>query len=336
MVEYIGLDVSLKDTAISIREDGKRIWRGKCASDPRLLAQLIRTQAPHAKRVVFETGPISTWFYHALTAEGIPAICIEARHAQKVLNETLNKTDANDADGLAQLAEAGFCKAVRVKAFDSMLTHGLVTARNQLLSISTQLSNQIRGLMKTFGLIVPKGTGRIFDGNVRELLDGNDGLARIILPLLDPWRDIRKRTANLDHQLLTAARKSQATRLLMTIPGVGAVTAVSYVAAIEDPENFRTSRSVGAWLGLTTRRYQSGKVDYDGHISRRGDIHLRGLLYEAATVLLTRTSAKTECSLKSWGLKLRERLGFKRAAVARRSELSCDKFRSNVSISIRF
>ena len=322
MDQYIGLDVSLKETAISIRQEGKRIWRGRCPSDPKLLSEMIRRHAPHAKRVVFETGPLSTWFYHALTAEGVPAICIEARHAQKILDETLNKTDANDADGLAHLAEAGFYKAVRVKAFDSMLTRTLVTARNQLLSISTQLSNQIRGLMKTFGLIVPKGRGRIFDGNVRQFLDGNDALAKIILPLLDAWCDIRRRAAGLDHQLLAAARGSQETKLLMTIPGVGAVTAISYVAAIEDPDNFKKSRSVGAWLGLTTRRYQSGEVDYDGHIARRGDNRLRGLLYEAAMVLLTRTSARTECSLKNWGLKLRDRLGFKRAAVAVARKLS--------------
>ncbi|WEX79483.1 IS110 family transposase (plasmid) [Sinorhizobium numidicum] len=316
MDQYIGLDVSLKDTAISVREDGKRIWRGKCPSDPTLLAELIRKHAPHARRVVFETGPLSTWFYHALTAEGAPAICIEARHAQKVLNETLNKTDANDADGLAQLAEAGFYKAVRVKSFDAMLTRALVAARNQLLNLSTQLGNQIRGVMKTFGLIVPKGTGRVFDTHVRELLERQTSLAQIILPLLDAWHNIRKRAAILDRQLIAAARQSPATKLLMTVPGIGAITAVSYIAAIEDPENFRTSRSVGAWLGLTTRRYQSGEVDYDGHISRRGDNRLRGLLYEAATALLTRTSARTESSLKNWGLKLRERLGFKRAAVA--------------------
>ncbi|TBC23414.1 IS110 family transposase, partial [Rhizobium ruizarguesonis] len=176
MDQYIGLDVSLKETAISIRQDGKRIWRGKCASDPKLVAEMIRKHAPHARRVVFETGPLSTWFYHELTKEGLPAICIEARHAQKVLNETLNKTDANDADGLAHLAEAGFYKAVRVKAFDSMLTRTLVAARTQLLSISTQLSNQIRGVTKTFGLIVAQGKGRAFDNNARQLLDGNDGL----------------------------------------------------------------------------------------------------------------------------------------------------------------
>lgn len=102
----------------------------------------------------------------------------------------------------------------------------------------------------------------------------------------------------------------------MTIPGIGAITAISYVAAIEAPQNFRNSRSVGAWLGLTTRRYQSGEVDFGGRISRRGDNRLRGLLYEAATAVLTRTSAKTESDLKTWGQQLRERLGFKRAAVA--------------------
>jgi transposase len=322
MDQYIGLDVSLKETAISIREGGKRIWRGKCASDPQVLAAMIRKHAPLARRVVFETGPLSTWFYHALTSEGVPAICIEARHAQKILNETLNKTDANDADGLAQLAETGFYKIVRVKSFDTMLTRTLVGARNQLLGISTQLSNQIRGVMKTFGLVVPQGVGGVFEGNVKRLLDGEEALAKIILPLLEAWRDVRKQAAQLDRQLLATARQSETTRLLMTIPGVGAVTAVSYIAAIEDPANFKTSRSVGAWLGLTTRRYQSGEVDYCAHISRRGDNRLRGLLYEAATVILTRTSNANKSSLKEWGLKLRERLGFKRAAVAVARKLS--------------
>jgi transposase len=314
MEQYIGLDVSLKETAISIRQDGKRIWRGKCASDPKQLAEVIRTRAPDAKRVVFETGPLSVWFYHALTAEGVPAICIDARHASKALDMAPNKTDANDADGLAQLAEVGFYKEVRVKQFDSMLTRTLVGARNRLLKISTELSNQIRGLMKTFGLVVPKGVGRVFEANVRGMLADNDGLARIIVPLLEAWRGVRVRAAELDRQLIAVARQSASCRLLMSVPGVGVVTALSYEAAIEDPQNFRTSRAVGAWFGLTTRRYQSGEVDYDGHISRRGDNYVRGLLYEAATVILTRSSADSR--LRTWGLSLRERLGFKRAAVA--------------------
>jgi transposase len=304
----------LKETAVSVRQDGKRIWRGKCPSDPKLLAAVIRKRAPEAIRIVFETGPLSVWFFHALREEGLPAICIDARHAKAALDMASNKTDANDADGLAQLAEVGFYREVRVKHFDSMLSRTLVGARTQLIKISTELSNQIRGLMKTFGLVVPKGAGRVFEANVRRLLADNDGLARIMLPLLEAWRSVRGRAAELDRQVIAAARESAPCRLLMSIPGVGAVTATSFTAAIEDPENFKTSRAVGAWLGLTTRRHQSGEVDYDGHISRRGDNHLRGLLYEAATVILTRAVA--DSALRTWGRKLWERLGFKRAAVA--------------------
>jgi len=145
MGQYIGLDVSMKETAISIRQDGKRIWRGKCASDPQLLAAVIRKRAPHVQRVVFETGPLSVWFYHAFVAEGLPAICIDARHAKAALDMAANKTDANDADGLAHLAEVGFYREVRVKGFDSMLIRTLVSARRQLLKMRVQISNQIRG-----------------------------------------------------------------------------------------------------------------------------------------------------------------------------------------------
>lgn len=314
MEQFIGLDVSLKDTFISVREDGKRVWRGKCASDPKLIAEVLRKRAPEAKRVVFETGPLAIWFYHVLTAEGVPAICIDARHAKAVLDMAPNKTDPNDADGLANIGEIGFYREVRVKSFDSMLVRTLVAARTQMLKATTQMSNQIRGLMKTFGLVVPKGAGGVFEGHVRSLLRSNAGLEQILLPVLEAWRHLRTRTAELSKQLVASARASEKCQLLTSIPGVGAVTASFFVAAIEDPANFAKSRSVGAWLGLTTRRYQSGEVDYDGHISRRGDNHLRGLLYEAATVILTRTMA--DSALRTWGLKLKVKIGFKRAAVA--------------------
>ena len=320
MEEYIGLDVSMKETVVSIRREGKRIWRGRCASDPKVIADLVRKRAPAARRVVFETGPLSVWFYHVLCTEGLPAICIDARHAKAALDMAANKTDANDADGLAELAEVGFFREVRVKGFDSMLTRTLVMARTRLVRVTTELSNQIRGVMKTFGLIVPAGKGSTFEKNVRALLVDQNGLAPIVLPLLEAWRNLRIRAAELGRQLIAGARQSQACRVLMSIPGVGAITAISFATAVEDPANFKKSRSVGAWLGLTTRRYQSGQVDYDGHISRRGDHHLRGLLYEAATVILTRSSA--DSTLRVWGVKLRERVGFKRAAVAVARKLS--------------
>jgi transposase len=155
MEEYIGLDVSMKETAVSIRRAGERIWRGKCASDPSIVAELIRKRAPFVKRVVFETGPLSVWFYHSLRTEGLPTVCIDARHAKAALDMATNKTDANDADGLAQLAEVGFFREVRVKGFGSMLTRTLVASRTRLVQITTELSNQIRGVMKTSVCLFP-------------------------------------------------------------------------------------------------------------------------------------------------------------------------------------
>lgn len=260
------------------------------------------------------TYRISVWFYHALRSEGLPVICIDARHAKAALDMAPNKTDANDADGLAHLAEIGFFREVRVKGFDSMLARTLVAVRNRLVRMTVDLSNHIRGFMKTFGLIIPAGKGSTFESHVRQLVADQDKLAAILLPMLEVWCSTRLQATRLTRQISAEARQNQGCQILMSIPGVGAITATSFVTAIESPDNFRKSRSVGAWVGLTTRRYQSGEIDSKGHISRRGDHHLRGLLYEAASVILTRSSAESD--LRTWGLKLRERIGFKRAAVA--------------------
>jgi transposase len=103
MEQYVGLDVSMRETSVAVRQNGKRVWRGKCPSDPKALADVIRQRAPDAVRVVLETGPLSTWLYHALKAEALPVVCIDARHAKAALDMAPNKTDANDADGLAQI-----------------------------------------------------------------------------------------------------------------------------------------------------------------------------------------------------------------------------------------
>jgi transposase len=315
MKQYVGLDVSLEETKIHILDEtGARVWRGKCPSDPDPLEAVLRKHAPHAERIGIETGPLTTWLWTDLTGRGLPMVCLDARHAKKALDMRINKTDANDAEGLAHIVRSGWYKEVRVKTRDAMLSKTLVAGRDQLLQISTGLSNQIRGVMKTFGLVVPKGAGKVFEANVRRFLDGEHALAAVVLPLLETWRAVRSRTAELDRLLLRRVRHDAECRRLMTVPGVGAVVAASYVAAVESPDNFRHSRAVGAWLGLTTSSYRSGEAEYDGHISRRGDLRLRSLLYEAAVTLLTRV--REASALRSWGLALWKKGGFKRAAVA--------------------
>ena len=314
MNQYVGLDVSLEETKIHVLDEaGGRVWRGKCASHPDELETAICKHAPGAVRIGLETGPLTTWLWTELSKRRLPMVCLDARQAQRALDMRANKTDANDADGLAHLVRAGWYKEVRVKSRDAMLSKAVSAARRQLLDISTNLSNQVRGLMKTFGLVVPKGKGRIFEANVRRLLDEEHALAAVVLPLLEAWRAIRNRAAELDRLLLRKVRDDANCRRLMTAPGIGAVVAVMSRPSSRLPTS-STRATWGAWVGLTPRRFQSGEMDYDGHISRRGDERLRALLYEAATVILTRV--RSASALRSWALALKKRLGFKRAAVA--------------------
>jgi transposase len=315
MTQYVGLDVSMKETRLHVLDEaGQRIWRGRCRTEPAAIAAAVRRHAPTAVRIGLETGPLTTWLWTELTAEGLPMVCLDARHAKKALDMKVNKTDANDAEGLAHLVRAGWYREVRVKGRGAMLAKALLGARSQLLGISQGLENQIRGILKTFGRIVPKGGGGLFEKNVRTLVTEEAEIAAVIMPLLQARQVARDQCAALDRRLVASVQDNAACRMLMTMPGIGPITAVAYVAALERPDTFKRSRAVAAWLGLTPRRFQSGEIDYDGHISRRGDGQLRALLYEAASVLLTRVRAQS--ALRRWGLALWKRLGFKRAATA--------------------
>ena len=175
-------------------------------------------------------------------------------------------------------------------------------------------ASQIRGLAVVFGVRLPRALSPAFIAQALRSSEGIDGLSAAMRGLIGARTAVLAAIAAIDTDIKRMVRTSDACRRLMTIPGVGQLTALAFAAAVDEPERFKRSRDIGPYLGLVPRRYQSGEVDYDGHISRRGDTHLRGLLYEAATVILTRTSA--ESSLRSWGLRLREKIGFKRAAVA--------------------
>jgi transposase len=232
-----------------------------------------------------------------------------------VLSVRPNKTDGNDAEGLAQLLRTGFYREVRVKSWDGMLIRNLVTARRRLVRTEVDLANQIRGILRTFGLALPPGGGgRRFEAAVRERTPAHPGLSPIVLPLLEAWRAVRDRVAVLDRAALAAARRDRRCRLLMTAPGVGAITALTYVGTVEDPGLFKGSRAVGAWLGLTPSRYQSGEIDVSGRISRCGDPLLRTYLYEAANQVLTRSRA--DSALRRWGLTLKAKVGHRKAVVA--------------------
>jgi transposase len=253
--------------------------------------------------------------YHGLEALGVPVICIESRQAHLALKSlATHKTDRNDARGLAQLARTGFFKPVHVKSLPAPAVRALILARKKLVGQRVTLENQIRGLAVVFGVRLPRGLSPAFAAQVTSGNQGVAGLACAMAGLLAARNAVLAAITAIDRDLKRLARASEACRRLMAIPGVGQLTALAFVAAIDDPDRFRRSRDVGAYLGLVPRRYQSGEVDYTGSISKCGDRRVRTLLYEAANVMLTRYRGKL--ALKEWALAIGRRSTMRKARIA--------------------
>ena len=312
---FVGLDVSQKTTSVCIVDsEGQRRWRGQCRSIPSELARTIKRRAGHDACVGIETGSMTPWLVHELRALNLNVICIDARHSKAVLQMQLNKTDQNDAEGLAQIMRTGWYRTVHVKSFGTHRIKALLGARLQLVGMATKMSNHIRGVLKTFGMLPGAVRGKPFAEKVEALIADNPDIALIVRPMLIVWLDLRKQIASFDQAVKAITKKSPTCRLLMSVPGIGPITVLAYVSAIEDPKRFKCSRSVGAHLGLTPRQYQSGEIDRSGRISKCGDTLARVCLYEAATVIMTRLKRPTP--LKSWAEKLVKRSGARKARVA--------------------
>ena len=315
MVHYVGLDVSLKQTSICVVSDtGSVVREGVVDSDPAAIAAFVRSKAPDTVRVGLESGPTSTWLWIELKRLGLPVICIDARHAKAVLKMQINKSDRNDAVGIARIMQTGWFKEVRVKDADCHAVKALLTSRALLVKIKRDLENQIRGLLKNLGRVIGRAKFNGFTTRAVELIEGRPELVAVVAPLLKVRAVIEKQIDDLDRKVLKLARHDAQIRRFMTVPGVGPITALCFKATIDDPARFKRSRSVGAYIGLTTRRHASGEMDWSGRISKCGDAMLRSYLFEAAGVLLTRVPKWSV--LKAWGMRLAKRNGLRKAKVA--------------------
>ena len=315
MEYYIGLDVSLKRTSICVvNQIGSIVQENVVVSDPEAIAGFVRSNAPGAVRIGLETGPTATWLWTELKRLGLPVICIDARHAKAVLKMQINKSDRNDAAGIARIMQTGWFKEVRVKDLDSHSVRALLASRALLVKIRRDLENQVRGLLKNLGLVIGRGKFNVFTARAEELIENRPELVAAVRPLLVARAAIEQQVSDLDRKVLTLARHDAQVRRFMTIPGIGPITALCFKATIDDPTRFRRSRSVGAYVGLTTRRHASGEVDWSGRISKCGDAMLRMYLFEAAGVLLTRVPKWSV--LKAWGTRLAKRNGLRKAKVA--------------------
>jgi transposase len=257
---------------------------------------------------------LSTHLYHGLR-QSCPVTCIDARHAHGTLKAQRIKTDKNDARGLAQIARTGWFKATHVKSDDGQALRVLVGGRKQLVAIRLDMGNHIRGTLKTFGIKLGTVTSAGFAAKIKAALAGKNTLVReTMLTLLRARDGVLAQQKAMDKQCLTIAKADAVCKRLMTIPGVGVITALTFQAEIEDPLRFRKSRDVGVHVGLTPRRFSSGEVDRSGGISKCGNGALRTLLFEASVTMLARSGRWSR--LKAWGVRLAQRSSFKVASTA--------------------
>jgi transposase len=315
MAYFVGLDVSVKETSVCIVDDaGKIVQEARVASEPEALLQVLTNTIYRFKRVGLEAGPLSQWLLSALAEAGLPVICVETRHMRAVLRAQINKTDRNDARGIAQMMRVGLYRPVHVKTLRSQKLRMLLTHRKLLQSKAIAIENDLRASLRNFGLKVGVVGTVKFEARIRELVENLPDVAVLVEPLLTVRRVLREQITALHRRLLAIVRDDDVCRRLMTVPGVGPVVALTFRVTVDVPARFRNSKAVGAVFGLTPSKYQSGESDRSGGISRCGDEMMRAMLYEAAQILLMR-SAKWSW-LKAWAMKIARHRGLKKAIVA--------------------
>jgi transposase len=315
MDHFAGLDVLVKETSVCVVDDTGRIVREvKVASEPEALLEVLTNPAYYFKRIGLEAGPLSQWLFSVLAEAGLPVICVETRHMRAVLKAQINKTDRNDARGIAQMMRVGLFRPVHVKTLRSQKLRMLLTHRKLLQSKAIAIENDLRATLRNFGLKVGMVGTVKFESRIKELVENVPDLAMLVEPLLTVRRVLREQVNILHRRLLAIVRNDDVCRRLMTVPGVGPVVALTYRATIDVPARFRNSKAVGAVLGLTPSKYQSGEIDRTGAISRCGDEMMRAVLYEAAQSMLV--VSKKWSWLKAWAMKIARHRGMKKAIVA--------------------
>jgi len=313
---FVGLDVSLRSCALCVVDTkGKVVLERDLVCEVNDIAACLCDFEFPIERIGLEAGTMSQHLYFGLQAAGFDVVCMEARQVKAALSAMRNKTDKNDAKGIAHVLRTGWFSPVHMKSREAHGLRALLSTRKALLKKTMDLANETRGLLKIFGIRLPKTVSHgSFDGIVRPMIEMDDILAHALLPLLDARVTLYQQYLELDRRVKRAARHDEVCLRLMTVPGVGPIAALTFKAAVDDPTRFKKSRTVGAHFGLTPRRFQSGEHDNPGRISKAGDSDVRAALYAASNALLMRSMAQSQ--IKSWGMRLMRTKGRRRAVVA--------------------
>ena len=315
MKHFAGLDVLLEWTSVCVVDEAGQVVREeKVLSEPDALVAFFAELDVQVARICLEAGPLSQWLHDGLAEACLPVVCAETRQLKAVLSATVNKSDRNDARGIAHMVRVNLIRPVHVKTVSSREKRMLLTNRKFMLKQLCDAEGNIRGTLRNFGLKVGQVSRGRFEARVLELITDRPALARLVEPMLRARAELMTAFNQLHEMMLDAVRVDPVCRRLMTVPGVGPVTALTFRTTVDVPARFARSRTVGAHFGLTPRKWQSGEIDRMGRISKCGDAMMRTALYEAASVMLRRSTRWSW--LKAWAMQVAKRRGLARARVA--------------------
>jgi transposase len=315
MDHYAGIDVSLECSSVCVVDStGKIVREGKVASEPAALIGWFRSLGLSLVRIGLEAGPLSQWLYPAMKEAGLAIELLETRHVRNAFKTMAVKTDRKDARGIAELMRVGWFRPVHCKSMAAQETRAMLAARSLVDAKRHDIEASLRGLLRNFGLKVGRTTPTRFAGRIRELVAGHPNLETIAAALLSVHEVLLREFKSFEKRVRSMARQDARARLLMTTTGVGPIVSLTYASAIDDPARFKSSKTVGAHLGMTPKKYQSGETDITGRISKIGDRGVRTALYQAAHIILTKPVKPS--ALKNWALRLAKRIGMSKAKVA--------------------
>jgi transposase len=312
---YAGIDVSLEYSSVCVvNASGKIIREAKVASEPEALVGWFASLGFGVERIGLEAGPLSQWLFAGMKQAGLAVELLETRHVRNAFKTMPVKTDRKDARGIAELMRLGWFRPVHCKSIEAQETRAVLTGRKLVQSKLHDVEMSLRGILRGFGLKVGRTTPKQFEARIRELVAEHPSLGMVAEALLAVRAVLLREFNGFEKRVRSMARSDARARLLMSTPGVGAIVALTYASALDDPGRFKSSKMVGPHFGLTPKKHQSGETDITGRISKIGDKNVRTALYEAANVILTRPVKGS--GLKSWATRLAKRGGMKKAKVA--------------------
>ena len=250
MTSYVCLYVSLAETSVCVLDAGGDVrFEGKVKSRPDDLVACVREHASDAERIGLETGQTSALLFRAMEVAELPVVCIETRHAHKVLSARSNKTDRNDARGLAELVRVGWYREAWVRGAPAHAIRSLLLGRRMLLATRRTLENSLRGAVKRFGLIISKTAGRTFKHRAAAAMERDPAYAAFAVPIFAVLQTVLDQIASYDRQLRAVARGNETVSRLRTVPDIGHLTALAYYSTIEDPSASSVQRTLAPTWG---------------------------------------------------------------------------------------